>query len=250
MSTWYENEEFWKRLKPVLFTPERWTSAPNEVDQIITLLGLKAGSAVLDVGCGPGRHSLEFARRGFHVTGIDRTAGYLSDARSNAAQQGLDAEFVQADMREFSRPAAFDVAVSLLTSFGYFENPGDDVMVLEHIHASLKPGGHLAMELMGKEVLARMFRQRDWQEIENVALLLEERRLSEDWGRLDVRWTVLSGNARSDYQFSLRLYSAVELITLLRSAGFEQSGAYGSLGGTPYDHQAERLVIVARKPHS
>lgn len=44
---------------------------------------------MLDLCCGPGRHPLEFARRGFQVTGVDRTAGYLETARAAATREGL-----------------------------------------------------------------------------------------------------------------------------------------------------------------
>ncbi len=250
MDAWYDNDTLWDDLAAVLFTEDRWGSAPAEIEQLVALIKLPPGSAVLDMGCGPGRHSLEFARRGFSVTGVDRTARYLSEAQDKALRDSLEAEWVEADMRRFRRENTFDVAVSLLTSFGYFEDPADDQRVVENLFASLKPSGHVVMDVMSKEVLARIFRPRDWHEEPDGTILLEERTVTRDWSRIDVRWIVIKGEQRQEHRFGHRIYSAVELKDLLAGAGFINATAYGSLKGAAYDHEAERLVIVAQKPEN
>ncbi len=78
---WHEQDTFWDTVAPVLFTERRWSDAPAEVEQVAYLLGLGSGAHVLDLCCGMGRHSLELARRGFQVTGVDRTRPYLAVCR-------------------------------------------------------------------------------------------------------------------------------------------------------------------------
>src|SRR5438477_8246873 len=116
---WHDDDRFWKTYAPWMFTDERWASAPAEVDSILKLLALPARAAVLDLGCGPGRHSLELSRRGFSVVGVDRTRAYLAQARKRAKSGKLRIEFVEQDMRRFARPRAFDGALSMYTSYGY-----------------------------------------------------------------------------------------------------------------------------------
>ena len=128
--------------------------APSEVEAALKLLGLKPKGRVLDLCCGPGRHSLELARRGFAVVGVDNTAGYIAEAKKRAKSEKLKVEFVKGDMRCFRRLGAFDAVINMFTAFGYFKNPRDDRRVLENIHRSLKPGGKLLMEMLGKEILA------------------------------------------------------------------------------------------------
>ena len=74
---WHEDDSFWETWGPLIFTPQRIADAIEEVTKIIKLLNIQPGSSVLDLGCGIGRHSLELARRGYQVTGVDRTRGYL-----------------------------------------------------------------------------------------------------------------------------------------------------------------------------
>lgn len=248
MRPWHEDDSFWELLAPHMFPPERMAAAASDVDNIIGLTGLAPGAAVLDLCCGPGRHALELARRGFRVTGVDRTARHLEKAQTAAATEDLDIEFVLADARQFTRPASFDLALNLFTSFGYFADPADDLRVARNLHDSLRPGGRLVMELMGKEVLARIFQPRSWEEADG-AILLQERTVCQDWGWIQNRWILLSEGKAREWSVGHRLYSAVELKNLLRDAGFTACAAFGSLAKAPYDHQAQRLVIMATRPN-
>jgi 2-polyprenyl-3-methyl-5-hydroxy-6-metoxy-1,4-benzoquinol methylase len=131
MRDWFADDRFWECLEPFFFSQLRTAEMTTvEVDRIIKLLQPAAGAAILDLCCGPGRHALELVRRGFRVTGVDRTSSYLQAAQSQAARQHVQAEFVQDDMRHFRRSQSFDVALNLFSSFGYFADRNDDLEVL------------------------------------------------------------------------------------------------------------------------
>jgi len=249
MSTpWHEDDAFWRTFGPAMFTAKRWQDGPAEIERVLALAGTPAGAPVLDMCCGPGRHALELARRGFAVTAVDRTAAYLAQAHARAADEALSLEFVEGDMRRFVRPAAFDLALSLFTSFSYFADPDEDRRVLQSFRRSLRSGGVLVLELMGKEVLARIFAERDWQRLDDGALMLEQRRVTDDWCWIENRWTLVQDGEVHEFEISHRLYSAAELRGLLQAVGFGEVRCYGALDGRPYDHRAQRLVIVARTP--
>ena len=82
MVAWHELDNFWESVP--LFTEQQLQKAAEEVEGVISLLELEPGASVLDLPCGVGRHSLEFARRGYPVTAVDRTASYLQTARERA----------------------------------------------------------------------------------------------------------------------------------------------------------------------
>lgn len=243
---WHERDTFWKAACPVLFSERRICEAPVEVDRIVTLLGIDRKAHLLDLCCGIGRHCLEFARRGFEVTAVDRTRFYLDTASGRAKDEGLKVEFVHADMRDFHKDGAFDVIVNLFTSFGYFEDPEDDRRVVENVYRSLTSGGIFLLETMGKEVLARIFLERNWRQ-EGDMIILEERKICKNWSWCDNRWTILKGETRTEFNVSHRLYSAAELSALLAECGFVGIDVYGGLEGGAYDHTARRLTIVAHK---
>jgi SAM-dependent methyltransferase len=248
MTIWHDNDNFWETTAPFLFGERNWAAVPGEVDQLETLMELKPGSRILDMCCGPGRHSLEFSRRGFQVTGVDRTVQYLEKARLKAQEEKLSIEFIEDDMRTFSRPKFFDAAVMMFTSFGYFEDPAENQQVLNNLCRSLDDGGVFLIDIMGKEVLARIFRERDWREHEQDDLIfLEERKISCNWSWIDNRWIILQGTERREFHVSYWLYSAAELSQMLYRAGFGSVDVCGSLEGTPYDQNALRLVVIACK---
>jgi SAM-dependent methyltransferase len=149
-------------------------------------------------------------------------------------------------MREYRAPDRFDIVINMFGSFGYFEDPEDDRSVVENMYASLRPGGQFLIETRGKEILARDFRERDWDE-EGDLLLLSEAKISLNWSRVETRWIAIRGSERIEHRVSLRSYSAVELSSLLSSCGFTAVRVYGNLDGIAYDQAAQRLVVVGRK---
>lgn len=243
---WYENDAFWKAVEPALFSEEKWAMAKSDVDGMAKLLSLPSGSKILDLCCGPGRHAIEFARRGYKVTGVDRTHDYLKRARKSAQKKGLKIEFVKEDMRRFVRPRAFDAVINLYASFGYFEKEEETRQVLKNIYNSLKRAGSALFEMMSKEILARDFEERTWSEFGDL-LLLQHRSVDKDWEWLESRWILIREGLRQDFAWRVRLYSASEFKTLLRSEGFRKIRLYGSLDGILYDQEASRLVAVARR---
>jgi len=246
LKAWHEDDQFWEKVSPIVFGQQCRQSTAPQINQITVLLGLKPPMTVLDLCCGLGRHSMELARRGFTVTGVDRTAVYLEKAKKQANAENLPIEFIQEDMRKFCRPDTFDLVLNFYTSFGYFENPAEDRRVIVNMEKSLKQGGRLVMDMAGKEILARIFRERDWHEDDGV-IWLEERKVSKDWTWIDSRWILLRGDKRDEFRVSHRLYSAAELAALLKDCGFRSVDIYGNLAGAPYDQNAERLVVVAHK---
>jgi SAM-dependent methyltransferase len=243
---WFENEDFWREFYSFMFPPERFAAAKEEVNRIVALTQCSDGK-VLDLCCGPGRHSVEFAQRSFQVTGVDRSPFLLERAREHASNSGASVEWVMEDMRNFVRPAMFDLACCLFTSFGYFENEQDNLKVLRNLHQSLKPGGALVIEVLGKERLMRTWQNAICAQLADGSLVVQRPQLRDDCCRVHADWTLIQdGHARS-FSFEHTIYSGRELKDRLLSCGFERAELFGDLQGSPYDLEATRLVAVARK---
>ncbi len=244
---WWRDKSFWEDFAPLMFDNERLDSAREETEGIIRLSGAQAPQKILDVGCGPGRHALQFALRGYKVTGVDIQESYLADARKKTEQLSEPPVFINCDMRTFQSEEQFDGAVSLFQSLGYFENTEEDLAVCRNVFNSLKPGGWFLLEMDGKEALAGNFEERNWFERSGKLILLEYA-VEGAWDRLWNHWRYRDEKGRwYECNFSYRLYSAVELGMLLEQAGFSSVEFFGSFSGRPYDHTAEKLVALARK---
>jgi cyclopropane fatty-acyl-phospholipid synthase-like methyltransferase len=115
----------------------------QEVDFVVDALGLRPGMRVLDVGCGPGRHAHELARRGIEVHGIDISARFVELAIAGAPS---GTSFERLDARSMQFDAEFDAAICLCQgAFGLMTADGHDATVLSGISRALRQGGGLAL---------------------------------------------------------------------------------------------------------
>lgn len=243
---WFENEDFWRDFYPYMFSPDRFSAAKEEVGRIVTLTQCCGGN-LLDLCCGPGRHAVEFARCGFRVTGVDQSPFLLERAREHASKAGTSIEWIMEDMRSFLRPATFDLACNLFTSFGYFKDEQDDLRVLRNLHQSLNERGVLVIEVLGKERLARTWQNTVSEELGDGSLIVQRPKLRDDCCRVYTEWTLMKDGRARSFSFEHAIYSGRELKDRLLNCGFEKVELFGDLQGTAYDLEAKRLIAVARK---
>jgi SAM-dependent methyltransferase len=244
---WYDGffEGDWLDQIALHTDPER---TQEQVEFIVEKLALEPGVRVLDLACGHGRITLALARRGYRMTGLDLSARSLDLAREAAAREGLEVEWVHADMREITPGAMFDAIVNVFTSFGYFQEEAENQRVLEGVARALAPGGRFLIDVVNLLGLARRYRERGWEEREGVVWLQEH-----DYeilaGRNRAVWTfVRPDGTRSELVHSLRTYAPHELAAMLGRAGLEVEGAWGGFDGSELSFDSWRLILLARKP--
>jgi SAM-dependent methyltransferase len=243
---WFKDKEFWVDLCPFLFPESRYEDAPNEVDLILSQVAKPVRSA-LDLCCGPGRHSIALAKRGIEVTAVDLTSHYLESARESARERGVEVEWVHADMRDFARPEAYDLALLMFTSLGFFDDQEDDRKVLRNTCGCLKPGGTLVLDQVGKEWLAERFQETASDELADGSILVRRHKIVDGWRRIRNDWILIKDGRAKTFAFTLRIYSGDELTRELLDAGFRSVDLYGNLEGGEYTTGAQRLVAIAVK---
>ncbi len=220
--------------------------APLEAAFVLRQLKLKKGSALLDLCCGPGRHAVEFAKKGLAVTGFDFSGEYLKEAAARAKKKKVSLRLMRGDMRRLKFSGEFDAAVNLFTSFGYFQKFADDLKTLKGVARALRPGGLFLLDLINGDFVRGHFTPRPWHDMGG-HYLLEEIELNRDGARNT--WTTIckkSGKTRKR-SFFTRLYDKRRLSAALGKAGFKPLGFWGSFSGLPLTGERNRLIVLARK---
>jgi 2-polyprenyl-3-methyl-5-hydroxy-6-metoxy-1,4-benzoquinol methylase len=99
---------------------------------------------ILDIGCGTGRHSIELAKRGYTVVGIDLSESMLQRAKQRAAEQNLQIIFEKHDARKFTYSDKFDLVIMLCEGgFSLMETDQMNFQILQNAANALKPKGKL-----------------------------------------------------------------------------------------------------------
>jgi SAM-dependent methyltransferase len=220
----------------------------SQVDFILDAAGLETGASILDLACGHGRHSIEFARRGYRVAGLDLSEPSLEIARAAADRAGVPIKFIQGDMRHIPYTNEFDLVINLFTAFGYLENEEEDQKVLDAIHRALKPEGCAMIDTINHSWLMRHFEPRGWTTLEDGLILLEEREFDLQSGRNNVTWTLLYPDGRRhELRHSLRVYTLVEFEANLTAAGLALQRVWGSFDGAAYGLDTQRMILLAKR---
>jgi SAM-dependent methyltransferase len=139
----------------------------QEVSFLVSALGLAPGARVLDVGCGPGRHSHALAARGFEVTGVDISERFVALARAETPP-GASVVFERADARKLAFDSEFDAVISLCQGAFGLSGGGSgparldpDRDVLEGMARALRPGGRLALSAFSAYFQVRFLGEQD-----------------------------------------------------------------------------------------
>jgi SAM-dependent methyltransferase len=223
----------------------------TQIDGVERFLALEARSRVLDLGCGSGRRTLELARRGHRVLGVDPDERALAAARSAAKGERLNVHFMKTDPREISYRGDFDAIVCLDGAFGQLPNDREDVRALDAARKALKPGAKLLLDVLNKEWLMRHFEPNYWERGEDGrgSVVLDQISFDFEKGRLDNKRTIVASDGKRTPSFlSVRIYTLTELIAQAERAGLTYLRSHGTFDGDAYGLESPRLVALFERP--
>jgi SAM-dependent methyltransferase len=230
-----------------------WTDRTGpEVDRVAKILQPRGDERVLDMACGSGRHSLELRRRGFSVVGADISPDLIEIARRDAAQEGLDVDFVLADLRDLDFENEFDLVLNLNDgAIGYLESDEENLRTFEVISRALKPGGRNVIQLPNVLYAKERLPQRSWIPATDMIELVEHR-WNKKLRRMEGKMVAARfGEVLEDLQgieFSQRLYTVEELRQIYAKVGMELFTVYHG-SGRPREPKAGQfeIFVEARK---
>jgi 2-polyprenyl-3-methyl-5-hydroxy-6-metoxy-1,4-benzoquinol methylase/GNAT superfamily N-acetyltransferase len=134
---------------PLGSASQKWAQySEPEATFIADACRLPPGSSVLDFGCGPGRHAIELAATGFHVTGVDYIPRFNDEARERARSRHVDATWIVGDCRDIALADRFDLVICLYDVIGSYADDLENARIVRNISAHLKIGGKALISVM------------------------------------------------------------------------------------------------------
>jgi ubiquinone/menaquinone biosynthesis C-methylase UbiE len=219
----------------------------REVARLLEVLALPSGARVLDCPCGQGRHAHLLAEAGFNVDALDYSATLLERARARGTGKTL--RYTQGDMRALPGrwSGRFDAVVNLFTSFGFFDEPQDDLRVLAQFARVLKPGGVLVWHGGARDGVMAKFLSRDWWSSADGTMFGQERHFDPLSGFLEITSTWRGPKGHGERSHRIRLYTASELASRMREVGLVVEQAFDSWSPRPLHRKSSEMMLVARK---
>ena len=147
----------------------------NDIDaqlfirNIIDFLKIPLTSNLLDLPCGKGRHSIYLNSLGYKVTGADLSQNSIKAAKIH---ENSTLDFKLKDMRK-PFELKYDAVFNLFTSFGYFENDKDDILVLENIKKGLNKNGLIILDFLNVVTVKNNLVKKELKTVDNITFNIQ-----------------------------------------------------------------------------
>lgn len=233
------NCTMWERA----VTPE-WTR--QEADFLVHELNVAPGAALLDVPCGFGRHTLELARRGYRLTGIDISDQYTRQLHEQATAEQLPIRVIHGDILTSDLGTGFDGAYCLGNSFGYVDYAGMQAFV-RNVASALRPGARFVINsgVVAESILPNFPKTKHYvlgdltMDIRNTYVV------SESYMATELTYT--QHGHIEQHRFKHYVYTLSEISRLLAAHGLQTLSVYGATNRKPYQLGDAQLYLVAEK---
>jgi len=241
MAGWIQ-DWFGSEYYSLLYKHRNCDEAQLLLDNLIGLLKLPAESRVLDCGCGRGRHSIYLSEKGFDVAGIDISEKNIAEAKKSEKK---NLTFYVHDKRNLFRVNYYDLALSLFTSFGYFEKDAENNKAVKSISGSLKKGGWFVLDFMNSlREVKNLIKEETFacsgvnfsvkRFLEN-ELIVKEIQV-EDKGKI------------FSFRESVKAYKQADLENFFGQNGLEVLHLLGDYNLNKFDEEkSERLILIGKK---
>ena len=221
------------------------------IEEILKKECVNRPELVLDLGCGTGKMTLELARRGYDMTGIDYSPEMLDIARDAAEKEGHDILWLCQDMREFELYGTVDAAVCCLDCINHLEDMSDLEKCFKLVHNYLIPYGIFVFDINGRYKFENIYADNTYAMEEGGGMCVWENFYDQDSKICDFYITLFKEcpdgkYERYDETQSERMYTLAEIKNALEKSKMEFLYALGDLDFSPGSDECERIYIVAK----
>jgi SAM-dependent methyltransferase len=225
----------------------------RSVDWLVAALGLHAGAALLDLGCGPGLYAARLAENGLRVTGVDYSRRSIEWARQAAHQQQMEIEYRYQDYLTLEDEGQYDAALLIYGDYCPL-SPAQRRTLLGNVRRALKPNGYFVLDVTTRAHRQQHGRRNSWYAAEQgfgkpgPHLVLEAGfDYAEQSIFLDQAIVIEAGGQVSVYRMWFQDFTPETITRELAAGGFLVQSHWGDLTGRPYEADTEWIGVIAKK---
>lgn len=231
-------KDVWRALIPKALTKA-------EVDYLVNEAGLKAGSKVLDLMCGYGRHALSLARQGINVTAVDNLTDYIMEIKEVAKKETLPVTALQEDVLQFQSDDEYDLVICMGNSMSFF-NEQESEKLFSIISSCLKTNGKAIFNSWAiAEIIYKQFQDNSWTTIGDLKCLYKSKYFFSP-ARIETESMFIAPDGNTEIKQAVDyIYSLNETETMLGKSGLAMKEVWSIPGKKKFTLGEPRVYIVA-----
>ncbi|BAO54045.1 class I SAM-dependent methyltransferase [Nonlabens marinus] len=256
--TWYASW-FDTPYYHILYRDRDYKEAGEFMKSLTSHLGLQPQAQILDLACGRGRHSIFLNRLGYDVTGVDLSESSIAFAKAklNHIESGnlelgelgtgpVDLDRIKFKVHNMTEPfpAKFDAIFNLFTSFGYFDDPADNLKTIKAIKKSLKPEGAAVIDFFNVKKVVEHLVPYD-EKTEKGIVFQQTRKFKDGYIFKDIEFV----DDKNRYHFTERVQALTlaDFENYFAAAGMRLENVYGNYQLEPFDEaSSDRLILIIK----
>jgi SAM-dependent methyltransferase len=236
--TWFDSP-----LYHLLYFSHNEQEACSFIDKLMAFLQPQPNAAMLDMGCGRGRHAKYLSEKGFDVTGLDLSPNAIEAAKE---MEGPNLHFFEHDTRLPYAANLFDYCFNFFTSFGYFRTQRENENALRTMAAAIKPGGKLVIDYLNTAYVQTNLVAEDDKTIKGYQFRLK--RTQDDLFFYKTIEIAAASGASETFTEQVRKYNLDDFTAMLQKQGMQVVQVFGNYELAPFDkEQSPRMIIIAER---
>ena len=207
---------------------------------ITTFLALPKTTHILDLPCGKGRHSVFLNSLGYQVTGGD-----LSENSIKYAQE-FENDSLNFSVHDMRKPYnnQYNAIFNLFTSFGYFEDDEDDILILQNIKEGLKKDGVFVFDFLNAEFVKATLVAKETKIVDGVTFNIT-REIKDGFILKNISF--FADDENHSYTERVKYLDAKKMKAYFQKVGFTITNIFGNYNLSNFDAQtSKRLILVAK----
>lgn len=221
-------------------------SSKTEVEFILSKCKISNSASILDMCCGDGRHSLELLTKQYSVNSIDYSDVLLEKAKSKCSKYPFW-KYSNIDIRKFSEIDKYELSICI-GGLGFFMSENDNVLAIDKLSCSVKPGGYLFIDHQDPEYYkARSELKRTYAFPKGIKIIDNRCYSEEKRGLIITREIFQKDNLLENSQQFIRLYSRYEISNILKMHNFINIEFFNSYSSDSLNNDTPKLIVIGKR---